>query len=30
MTFSIEKIENIAPDLEAIVLLDIGTHDRVY
>lgn len=30
IVFSIEKIEHVDPDLEAIVLLDIGTHDRVY
>jgi mRNA interferase YafQ len=28
IVFSIEKIEN--SDLEAIILLDIGTHNRVY
>ena len=28
--FSIEKTENADSDLEAIVLLDVGTHDHVY
>jgi mRNA interferase YafQ len=28
--FSIEKTENVDTELEAIVLLDIGTHDQVY
>jgi mRNA interferase YafQ len=30
IVFLIEKIENSDTDLEAIILLDIGTHDRVY
>jgi mRNA-degrading endonuclease YafQ of YafQ-DinJ toxin-antitoxin module len=30
VVFSIEKIENADSDLEAIVLLDVGTHDHVY
>jgi mRNA interferase YafQ len=30
IVFSIEKIENADTDLEAIILLDVGTHDHVY
>jgi mRNA interferase YafQ len=30
IVFSIEKTENVDTELEAIVLLDIGTHDQVY
>jgi mRNA-degrading endonuclease YafQ of YafQ-DinJ toxin-antitoxin module len=30
IVFSIEKVENVDTDLEVLVLLDIGTHDRVY
>jgi mRNA interferase YafQ len=30
IVFSIEKVEDVNTDLEAIVLLDVGTHDHVY
>ncbi len=30
IVFSIEKFEDVDADLETIVLLDIGTHDKVY
>ncbi len=30
IVFSIERVDDVDVDLETIVLLDIGTHDKVY